>query len=296
MNDTEPLPQIALDLLASIPRRGEGLNHHLFCTARVLHAFRTKNQIIELLRARTAGLAIKPGEIERQVECSGKVPWHPNKKNIVKASPAGLKLDQQKRANVITKTRAGLVNLWEYSPVRLEDNESHTEEIIDVLFPNDPLLCCGRSHSEFQTKLRSEWRGELSSYALIVPNTMTARSGKTKEGKKSAHALSITGARRFLVIEQDKGSIDDQSAILLHLAEYAPLALAVHSSGKSIHGWFACQDRTEDQQLYRFMSYAISLGADPQLWVRSQFTRMPDGRRENGNKQTVFFFNPRVIK
>jgi len=38
---------------------------------------------------------------------------------------------------------AGLVDLWEISPVRFENNESHTEEIIDAIFPGDPLLCVG---------------------------------------------------------------------------------------------------------------------------------------------------------
>ena len=45
----------------------------------------------------------------------------------------------------------GLVDLWEISPVRFEDNESHTEEIIDALFPGNPLLCRGRSNSDFDT-------------------------------------------------------------------------------------------------------------------------------------------------
>ena len=30
------------------------------------------------------------------------------------------------------------------------------------------------------------------------------------------------------------------AALLLHLAEKAPLALAVYSGGKSLHGWFYC--------------------------------------------------------
>jgi len=66
---------------------------------------------------------------------------------------------------------------------------------------------------------------------------MSARTGHTQDGKESEHSLDNTGARRFLVIEQDAGNVDDQSAILLHLAKRAPLALAVHRGSKSIHGW-----------------------------------------------------------
>ena len=32
--------------------------------------------------------------------------------------------------------------------------------------------------------------------------------------------------------------MDEQSAVLIHLAKRAPLALAVHSGSKWIHGWF----------------------------------------------------------
>src|SRR5690349_17937377 len=32
-------------------------------------------------------------------------------------------------------------------------------------------------------------------------------------------------------------------------------------------------------------AYAVSLGADPATWTRSQFVRMPGGRRDNGKVQ-----------
>jgi len=97
------------------------------------------------------------------------------------------------------------------------------------------------------------------------------------------------------VIEQDAGTADEQAAVLLHLAETAPLVLAVHSGSKSIHGWFFCQGQPEDH-LHRFMRRAVSLGADPATWTRSQFVRMPDGTRDEGVRQTTFYFNPRRIK
>jgi hypothetical protein len=122
------------------------------------------------------------------------------------------------------------------------------------------------------------------------PSPMTARTGRTQESKQSAHTLESTGSRRFLVIEQDKGTLDDQAAVLLHLAARAPLALGVHSGSKSIHGWFYCAGQTEER-LEHFMRYAVSLGADRATWTRSQFVRMPDGTRENGKRQTVYFFN-----
>ena len=68
MRHTAMLPTFVRDLLASPPRRGEGLNHWLFRVARVLHRFRDHVEIIELLRAAISGEPIRPGEIERAVE------------------------------------------------------------------------------------------------------------------------------------------------------------------------------------------------------------------------------------
>jgi hypothetical protein len=149
------------------------------------------------------------------------------------------KLNVEQREAAIA-SGVGLVDLWEISPVRFEDNKAQTEEIIDALFHDNPFLCCGRSNSDFETKPREEWRGQLAALQLVVPSPMTARTGLTQEGKESAHTLETTGPRRFLVIEQDCGTTDEQAAVLLHLAERAPLAVAVHSGSKSIHGWFYC--------------------------------------------------------
>jgi hypothetical protein len=208
--------------------------------------------------------------------------------------PPWPELNQKKRKTIIARSKAGLPDLCEASPWLLDEDVRNTEEIIDQLFPGDPLLCAGPNKYDFETKLRSEWCGELAALQFIVPNTMISRIGLTKEGRPSAHAKSNTGPRRFLVVEQDRGSIDEQAAILMHLAEYAPLVLAIHSGGKSVHGWFYCRDESE-QAVREFMDYAVSLGADPQLWIRSQFTRMPDGRREHGRRQTIFYFAPETL-
>jgi hypothetical protein len=61
-----------------------------------------------------------------------------------------------------------------------------------------------------------------------------------------------------------------------------------------MHGWFFCAGQTEDR-LHRFMEYAVTLGGDAATWTRSQFVRMPDGTRDNGKRQTVYFFNPRPV-
>ena len=187
------------------------------------------------------------------------------------------------------------MDLWEASPVRFDDNDAHTEALIDVLFPGDPLLCCGQINSDFETRLTRGMAWGISGLQLIVPSPMTARSGLTQDGKQSPHALSITGQRRFLVVEFDQGDVDDHAALLWHLALKAPLAMVVHSGSKSLHGWFFCAGQPEER-LRQVMRYCVSLGADRATWTRSQFVRMPDGTRENGKRQVVYYFNPEVIK
>jgi hypothetical protein len=207
----------------------------------------------------------------------------------------------------------GLVDLWEASPIRLDSNEPSTDKIIDILFPGNPLLCCGWKRHHFETRPRKHWR-KLHALQFIVPNPMTARRGLTKTRKVSAHALSSTGPRRFLILEFDfvEGSTEEarllrrleaegrdirdlSAALLLHLAEMAPLALAVYSGGRSLHGWFYCAGVAEEN-ISAFCRYAAALGADQATWVRSQFARMPDGLRDNGKRQSIYFFNPGVMK
>ena len=307
MSDT--LPQFVRDLVASMPRRGNGLHIALFQRARYLLAFRTHNETVEILKAATYGEPISPpSEIEDAVTNAAKVVWIPPGQSGNQPAqiprPTWPKTNERQRKQ-ITERGGGLYDFWGISPVRFEDDTVHTEDIIDALFPGNPLLCCGKSDSSFDTHPRDEWRGKLSALQLIVPNPMTARRGETKKGTQSAHALSITGARRFLVVEFDHGTADDHAALLLHLAAKAPLALAVYSGSKSLHGWFARQNH-DDEQLKRFMRYAVSLGACHSTWSRSQFVRMPDGlrkgklredgTREKDKRQVVYYFNPEVLR
>jgi hypothetical protein len=214
----------------------------------------------------------------------------------------------------VAKTGNGLVDLWEASPIRLDSNAPRTDEIIDILFSGNPLLCCGWNRHRFDTRPRNHWY-KLHDLQFIVPTPMTALQGLTRNRKISAHALSNTGPRRFLIVEFDfapnnspeearllgklvtkrRDVRDLCAALLLHLAEKAPLALAVYSGGKSLHGWFYCAEVAEEKAS-RFFRYAVSLAADRANWNPSQFARMPNGLRENGKRQTVYFFNPAVLR
>jgi hypothetical protein len=139
---------------------------------------------------------------------------------------------------------------------------------------------------------------------------MLSETGLTKNGRLSQHSLANTGPRRYLIIEADSGDLRQQAAVIWHLAKIAPLAAAVFSGGKSLHGWFFCEGESEER-LFKFMQYAVYLGADPRMWLRSQFCRVPDGHRsDNKNsealkrcgwndippgRQAMLYFNPQAI-
>ena len=201
----------------------------------------------------------------------------------------------REQREAIVRDGGGLVDLWEDSVVRLEDNYPHTEKVIDTLFPGNPLLCVGRSSAEFNTRHRDAWRGQLANMQLIVPSPMSAQTGTTQEGKLSEHSLDNTGPRRFLVVEFDQGTADEHAALLLHLAERAPLALAVHSGSKSLHGWFYCvgQSNRAAARFHALRGHARCRSRD-----LDALAVCPDARglRDNGKRQTVFFFNPEVVK
>ena len=289
---TRELPPFLQDLLAAVPRAGNGVHAWLFQVARQLHAHLPAVEIVALLecRAQGCGRHVSRKEIEDAVKNALACAWQPSG-NAAPMQPTAKwpGVNQEQRAAIL-RDNGGLADLWEFSHPRIEDNGQHTEKIIDQLFPGNPLLCCGKSNSDFDTKPREDWRGELSMLALIVPSPMSVVTGTTKDGKESKHTLANIGARRFLICEFDTGTTDEHAALLIHLGGYAPLVCAVHSGNKSLHGWFYVHGQP-DVKVEKFFRYAVSLGADRATWTRSQFVRMPDGTRDYDKRQTVFYTN-----
>lgn len=295
------LPRFIRDLLGSCPPAGGGVHSWLFRCARALHFYyRDKSELGELLAAAAAGCgrSVDAREIWQAIDNSQSCAWQPGSSyrpsQRIRRWPS--RNPEQIEAVTSAPHAPGLVDLWEMSPVRFDTDEPQTETVIDTLFPKDALLCCARIKERPKNLPREAWRGRLAKLQHIVPSPLSAPEGRRKsDGKLSPRTESNVGTRRFLVCDFDRGTTDDHAAILLHLAARAPLALVVFSGNKSLHGWFYCHGQPEER-VRRFMSLAVTLGADPALWTRSQLARMPDGVREGGNRQTVYFFNPGVIQ
>lgn len=315
-------PDFLQKLIDNPPTAGSGLHDWLFDCARNLHAHLPASQIEALLRSKVAncGRPVPDREIKDAIKRSIDFAWQP--KGDAGVSKPDINVPPKPDLEKIEKlSRAGarLSDMWHQSPVWFES--PMTENIIDQLFPGNPLLCCGLSAMQFDTRSREEWRGRLSKQSFIVPSPMSARTGMTQDGKTSAHCKANTGPRHFLVVEFDfsefagkddnkreteyapiirslaKQGINVQdmcAALLLCLNHAIPMTLAVSSGGKSIHGWWYCEGQT-DEGLKTFWNRALMYGADPKTWLKSQFIRMPDGTRDNGKEQPVLYFNPATL-
>jgi len=112
---------------------------------------------------------------------------------------------------------------------------------------------------------------------------------KAKDGSDTEDAPLIR-----TVASIGRSVADICAALHVHLSKFAPLALVVHSGGKSLHGWFHAEGQPEEK-VRKLMRYAVSIGADPATWTPCQFVRMPDGTRENGKRQQVYYFSPEVL-
>ncbi len=303
-------------LLQSCPAAGEGVNRWLFPTARKLHRLGVEPaRIEELLEEATVdcGRGLKPDEIPRAVRNSAP--------GALASRPGPGRWPQRNYEQIEAIGVNGLrfADLARHSPEPVDCVENQTERLVDMLFPGDPLICAGASLSAARTLTREQWRGRMGRQQFIVPSPMSKARGVTAEGRNSPRSLDNTGPRRFLVVEFDFSESDKNGnetaatpmlrrlgecgvtvadlCVALHaeLAKYRPLALVLHSGGKSLHGWYPCDGEKEEDSMLRFMRFAVSLGADPATWTRAQFVRMPDGVRNNGKRQRVLYFNPRVI-
>jgi hypothetical protein len=191
---------------------------------------------------------------------------------------------------LILKHGIGASDLCDLSPSPLDRD---AEAFIDVLFPGDPLLCVGESEKVFATRRRSVLRGHFERLSHMVPNPMSARRGLTKNGTWSERTRANTGERLYLVLDFDAGDADHHAAIIWFLAQKRPLKLVMHSAHKSLHGWFKAAGVPEEA-LLAFMEEAVSLGADPGLWWKEHFARIPGGWRDDlkaKGRQSVLYLN-----
>ena len=197
------------------------------------------------------------------------------------------------RAEIIANAGVTVEQLAESSEQQSQDPWFY----VSRLYRPDEYVCLASQSSSFATLSRDDWQPWLLSYPYeyINPSAMTNSFGMTKENKASPHCLDNCGPKTYQVVEFDFGAPNEHAAILWHLAKQARLICMVYSGGKSLHGWFNVRGWAETEML-RFFQSAVELGADPKMWSRCQFSRLPAGRNtKTGKQQTVLVFEPRHL-
>jgi hypothetical protein len=207
-------------------------------------------------------------------------------------------MDENSPHKVLEKARAGIgiEHLRSLNP----PPQISAKEALEILQPNNPLICAGQFFGRPVTMRLSEFHPRfLSNCSFVVPHPMTAVKGKTQEGRESARSETNVGPRRWAVIEADIKSDnkpwapilieaaslgisqrDLGAALLLTVSEVTkvPLTAVVHSGSVSLHGWFYAMNMSYHQQewLYRVGAH---WGGDPATWTINQWVRMPNGTR-----------------
>jgi hypothetical protein len=182
-------------------------------------------------------------------------------------------------------TEQDLVDMSDVHPKDIDQRA-----LIGALFPQkDALVCIGSAFNRFITAPLAEHKN-LDQCQFIVPAYMSAREGITTEGKPSCRALSNTGERRFIVLDFDKPPIEHHASIIRWMMGTRAPVLVLKSGGKGFHAWYATETQDRDAQ---FWTLAIMAGADAAIRQnRGQAVRLPMGTRDNGNSQSVVYFNP----
>lgn len=170
---------------------------------------------------------------------------------------------------------------------------------LQKIYRETDYVCVAPVSSKFTTKKRPEIEKIVtdSPHEYINPSAMVDEFGLTKDfdqatgqRKVSAHCLDNTGPKTWQVVEFDSGEVRDHVSLHWHLAQSAPLALLVYSGGKSLHGWYNVRGWNE-YKISDFFGKAVQIGADPKMWSRCQFSRLPAGRNsKTGKTQMVLLF------
>ncbi len=196
-------------------------------------------------------------------------------------------------------------------------------EIVTKLFSPDSYIATGFLQSCTGVSKLSIIRDNLHKMAFLVPNPLRGKFGLTQENKESGRCLSNVLHRCFLVVEFDfkptdkqgnptiwvpllelwnahgMTALDAQAALIFYLLmKVAPLAMVTFSGSCSLHSWWYCEGESEHvgSPLHNFMEWAATLGADTALFCPSQFARMPSGKRQTGELQTVHYLNLNITK
>jgi hypothetical protein len=309
------------------PERPEdgGWHKWMLTTAMAIMRFVSREEAIELIREHLPRSENRPTEVEEQVDAavmyreSGQL----NGSNRRQAPKFAMDADTPAKVLELAVGGINMELLRSLSPTA-NTADLPTAKVLRALFPGNPLICAGQYFHRASTQALSNFHPRyLSRCSFVVPNPMTALTGRTKFGQESARCETNVGPRWYGVVESDIKTVNPRWLPILEEAEAKgitaqdlgaatllavsdetgiPLTAVVHSGDVSLHGWFHLEGMSYDQQR-RFYETSSQWGGDPATWIPHQWVRMPNGIRwredENRSKpatevapQRLEYFNP----
>ena len=284
MSKLYPYSHELAKVLASPPSPGENRHTWLFNVAAWLRA---EGANLDDVQRRLEEAAKEAGWEDRLPEIARNIA---KLKNVAveKAAPKVWMPKRNEEAREIAFTAPPLFTLQPKGLV--------ARDVLPGLFRPDELVCMAAEEPQATTQKLDDVLPIADRVQYVVANPMRFPLGVTQEGYLSPRSLGnavLPEQRRYVVIEFDTGDpLEAQVRLLsaLHTRE-APLALAVFSGGKSIHGWFNVGGLRVPDKLQVFRRGA-RLGADASLWDRCKLVRMPGGLRRTEVRQEILYWEP----
>jgi len=310
---------ISSKLLDSAPPAGSGLNEWLAKGARMtsdLEPYRSFDTLAEIVQAK--GGRRDDRAIWRAINKIRGTDY--NGPSKPKWPEPNLGLIEELTLLRAWDVPGALATLESRSPDSLK--RRNAGEIVSKLFTPDSYIATGFFPDCTPVSKLSRIRDNLHKMAFLVPNPMRGRIGLTQDNRESGRCLSNVLHRRFLVTEFDFKPVrpdgvtptiwvpmlnlwksygmtvlDAQAALILFLMDRGPLAMVTFSGSSSLHAWWYCEGELEHvgNPFHKFMVGAATLGADTALFCPSQFARMPLGKRQTGEQQTIHYLNLNII-
>jgi hypothetical protein len=186
-------------------------------------------------------------------------------------------------AQIIAQHGKDPADLWEESPVRLQEDARDDWRLLLQLFPEDGVLWIGDTkdscddHADEKRKDYCRRRFRPVNEWLLedqAPAQFTCPS-LFRQGVHSRSNENVVG-RPFLVVESDVLNKVEVMAIFQWMRGFMRLCAVVDTAGKSLHGWF---DYPSDEWIAELRVILPALGCDEALFKASQPCRLPGARR-----------------
>lgn len=183
------------------------------------------------------------------------------------------------------------------SPLR---GDLPTAEILSLLFRPEEFILLKTVKRYFPEAVQVRNLAARFSFAahtgkplqFVSSSPVTGRTEKTQDGRDSVGALECFTRQRYVVVEFDSATPQEQFTRILWLKErikdHAPLVMMLRSGGKSFHAWFmpTCSEVAD-----QLKAAAVKIGADPAALRIHQPVRCPNQIRDNGQLQQVLWLS-----